>query len=291
MTEAAARLFAVLAGCLGAIIGSFLNVVIHRLPREEPIGMSRSKCPSCQTLIAWYDNVPVLSYLVLIGRCRSCKQPISIRYPMVEAITAALFVLAFVRAFALAWDPVWLGFAVAASFCATLVAASFIDLSHQILPDKLTKRVLPLIALVGSVGVPSISGTTVFGFDLATGGLKIGLASLLVGVVGGLVGGICVWCIRWAGSKLARREAMGLGDVKLMAACGILLGPGGVLLALLVALVVGSVLGVILWLITRARVIPFGPFLALGVMVVLFFGDETAYLLLERYPAWVRGLF
>ena len=291
MTEAAARLFAVLAGCLGAIIGSFLNVVINRLPREEPIGMSRSKCPSCQTLIAWFDNVPVLSYLVLLGRCRSCKQPISFRYPLVEALTAAIFVLAFLRARALAWDPIWLGFATTASFCAALVAASFIDLAHQILPDTLTKRVLPLIALVGAVTVPDISGTTVFGFDLAASGLKIGLASLLVGVAGGLVGGVCVGAIRWAGSKLARREAMGLGDVKLMAACGILLGPGGVLLALLVALVVGSVLGVILWLITRARVIPFGPFLALGVLVVLFFGDETAYLLLERYPAWVRGIF
>ena len=148
-----------------------------------------------------------------------------------------------------------------------------------------------MIALVGAIGVPAISGTDILGYDLAEAGVKIGLASLLVGLAGAVVGGVSLGVIRWAGSKLARREAMGLGDVKLMASTGLLLGPEGVLLALLLALVVGSVLGIVIWLVTRNRAIPFGPFLAAGSIAILFFHEEAARLILETYPTWLRSLF
>jgi len=282
---------ATFAAGLGLIVGSFLNVVIHRLPRREPLGMTRSKCPRCGQLIAWFDNVPLLSWIVLRGRCRSCRAPISLRYPLVEALTGALFVLAFLRAVELDWQPLWLGSLVGSLMAAALVAASFIDWDHKILPDAITLRALPVICVIGAVGVPAINGATVFGVDLMQWGVKPGFASLVSGLAGMAAGVISVGAIRWVGTRLARREAMGLGDVKLMGACGLLLGPGAILLALLVALLVGSVLGILIWAVTRNREIPFGPFLAGGVLAVLFFEHPLLVLVLETYPGWARSLF
>jgi leader peptidase (prepilin peptidase)/N-methyltransferase len=280
----------VLAAIFGSLIGSFLNVVIHRLPRDEPLGLlkrTRSKCPNCEATIRWYDNIPLVSYLVLAGRCRECRWRIPLRYPIVEVVTAAVFALAALRAQQLEWHPRWLGFLVAAAFGAVCIAASAIDFMHKILPDKLTLRVGPVICLIGAIFVPGFHGTAVFGVHLA--GMKPGLASLIVGLIGGAVGAGVIYAIRWLGTLVVRREAMGLGDVKFMGMCGLLLGPGPALLAIGVAMVGGAILGILIWIVTRNREIPFGPFLALGALAVLLYGTPIDTFVFETYPGWFTG--
>ena len=284
-----------LAAGFGAIVGSFLNVVIYRLPRGEPLGMvrrSRSQCPGCGAMIHWYDNIPLLSYLALRGKCRACGWRIPLRYPLVEAATALLFALCAWRAYTLAWAPTLAGtglaFALAAGFLAVVFSAAVIDWSHKILPDALTLRAAPVLALIATLAVPAIHGTAVFGYEMAPP-FKPGLASLLVGAAGALAGGATVAALRWAGTKALGREAMGLGDVKLMAASGLMLGPGPVLLALLLGVVLGGVFGGVVWAITRDREIPFGPFLGIGVGAVLLYGDAITHALFVAYPAWLSG--
>ena len=273
-----------LAGGFGALIGSFLNVVIHRLPRNMPIGMERSQCPRCGTQIAWHDNIPVLSYLVLLGRCRSCKAPISFRYPAVEILTAVLFALCAERTLGHPWEPRVIAFLVTSTTCAVLVAASFIDWDTKTLPDALTARLLPVVGLVGAVAVPALHGTRLFGLELAEG-MKPGLASLFVGVVGAAVGAGLLALIRGVDSRLAKRSAIeqravGRGDVKLMASLGLLLGPGGALLAIGIGVVAGALIG-LLSRVRGNRSIPFGPFLALGSVLVLLAREPMLDLLLR----------
>lgn len=276
---------ATLAGAFGAIIGSFLNVVIHRLPRKEPFGMARSKCPRCGTQIAWHDNIPLVSYLLLVGRCRSCRARISLRYPLVEALTAAVFVLCVFRVEALGYRPPLAAWGFCAAFSAVLIAASFIDWDHKLLPDALTMKAGPLIAIAGAVGVPEIPGTDLFGYELALA-MKPGAAALLVGLAGALVGGGVILIIRLVGGWLLKKEAMGLGDVKFMAMCGLLLGAEGALMAICVGLVAGAILGILIWLVSREREIPFGPFLAIGALGVLLFRPEIQRFVFETYPGW-----
>jgi leader peptidase (prepilin peptidase)/N-methyltransferase len=284
-------ILATMAAALGAIVGSFLNVVVHRIPRDEPLGLfrkTRSYCPSCKATIRWFDNIPILSYLRLLGKCRACGWRIPVRYPLVEASCAALFALAAVRTPVLGWSPVWLGFAVSAAFAAICLASTAIDFEHKILPDELTLRAGPVVGLVGCLFLTKLHGTRILGHDLAVG-MKPALASLLVGLAGALVGGGIIAAIRWLATLIARREAMGLGDVKFMAMCGLLLGPWSTVLALIVAMVGGSVLGIGIWAVTRNREIPFGPFLALGALAALFYGQWIDHVIFEAYPAWVRG--
>jgi len=280
-----------LAAALGAIVGSFLNVVVYRIPRDVPLGLfrkTRSFCPSCEQDIAWFDNIPILSYVMLRGRCRRCDARISFRYPLVEASSAVLFALAATRTADLGWSPAWLGFAVSAGFTAVCLAATAIDFEHKILPDELTLRAGPVICLVGALFVPGFHGTAVFGYELVPA-VKAPLASLLVGLAGAGVGGGIIALVRWIGTLIVRREAMGLGDVKFMAMCGLLLGPWGSVLGIMVAMVGGSVLGLLIWAITRNREIPFGPFLAMGALAVLFYAEPIHYLIFEAYPAFIRG--
>jgi leader peptidase (prepilin peptidase)/N-methyltransferase len=280
-----------MAGAFGLIIGSFLNVVVHRIPRDEPLGLfrrTRSYCPSCKAGIRWFDNIPVFSYLFLLGKCRACGWRIPVRYPLVEASCAALFVLAALRTDALGWTPAWLAFVVTAAFSAICLAATAIDFEHKILPDELTLRAGPLVGLVGVFFVQDLHGTALFGQALVPT-LKPALASLVVGIAGAAMGGGIIALIRWLGTLIVRREAMGLGDVKFMAMCGLMLGPWEAALAIMVAMVGGSVLGLLIWAITRNREIPFGPFLAMGALAVLFYGREIEHLILVSYPAYVRG--
>ncbi len=295
-------LLVVLASGFGAIVGSFLNVVVHRIPRDEPLGLfkkTRSCCPSCKAGIAWFDNVPLASYVLLLGKCRACGWRIPLRYPVVEASCAALFALAAMRTDALAgWTPGWLAFAVVAAFSAVCLAATAIDFEHKILPDELTLRAGPVVAFTGALFVPGIHGSALLGYDadgMARLGLELvpavkpALASLVVGVAGAATGAGIIAFIRWLGTLIFRREAMGLGDVKFMLMCGLLLGPWGSILSIMVAMVGGSILGVLIWAVTRNREIPFGPFLALGALAVLFYGASIEHLILVDYPAWVRG--
>jgi len=202
----------VVAGVFGAIIGSFLNVVIHRLPREESIVLPSSRCPSCGAVIAFYDNVPVLSYLLIAGKCRSCKTHISARYPTVEALTAFLFVV-------VAWhDGPTLALPFDLVFVAAIISLVFIDAEHMILPNAITYPGIAF-ALIARVTVPYLLGQPHFD-DLETllngplAGLPLWAASLVGAFLGALIGGGSLWLMGWTWEKLRGIEAMGLGDVK-----------------------------------------------------------------------------
>lgn len=239
----------------GLCAGSFLNVVIARLPEGKNLVYPGSACPRCSAPILWYDNIPLLSYLLLGGRCRHCRGSISWRYPAVEFLTAALFVLAFLE-----WG--WsLELVPGLVLIAALIAITVIDLDHQIIPDVIT---LPGIVagLLASLLIPHLSW----------------LNALVGAVVGG---GIFVVII------VASGGGMGGGDMKLGAMLGAFLGWKLMLVALLLAVLAGG--SVAIWLILTARKgrkdpVPFGPFLALGGLVSLFWGRD----LLEWYFAFLR---
>ncbi|MCZ6507317.1 MAG: prepilin peptidase [Acidobacteria bacterium] len=230
----------------GLVVGSYLNVVVHRLPRGLSTVRPASCCPACEAPIKAYDNIPVLSYLLLRGRCRTCAAPISLRYPLVEVATATLFVAC---ALVFGWS---LQAVAAALFCSLMVALGLIDLEHMILPDKLT---LPGIAL-GLALQPWIDGVT----------LLDALIGTLIGA-GALILLINVWF--W----LREEEGMGLGDVNLMALIGAFLGWKGVLLALFSGALAGALVGLLLMAVRRLALtskLPFGTFLAVGALVALF---------------------
>jgi leader peptidase (prepilin peptidase)/N-methyltransferase len=261
-------LIAVIA--FGFTIGSFLNVVIHRIPRAESIVFPNSRCPECGTAIRPYDNIPVLSYLVLRGRCRNCRTPISARYPAVEALTGLLFALTF------AHDGLTLALPFDLVFVAALVALIFIDAEHMILPDVITLPGLAL-ALVCRALVPNL-----YGLDFMTGGLLAGwpawAVSLFGALLGAAIGGGSLWLIGWLWERLRGVEAMGLGDVKMMFMVGALLGWPRTVLTIFLAVIAGSVAGLGVMAYRRERnmqmLLPFGIFLGLGALVSLFCGDE-----------------
>lgn len=251
-------LVALYIAVFGLIVGSYLNVVVYRLPLGLSTVRPRSRCPGCGSLIRARDNVPVLSFLVLRGRCRTCGTPISWRYPLVEATTGALFVGCLLR-FGLSPQAL-----VAVVFGCLMLVLGLIDYDHMILPDQLT---LPGIAV-----------------GLATQ-LAAPLAGLLPAVIGAVLGAgilLAVWALWWA---IRREEGMGLGDVKMLALVGAFLGWSGVLVTLFFATLTGSLVGLALmrWgsLDMRSR-LPFGVFLALGGLVALFFGDALV--------SWYAGL-
>ncbi len=238
-----------IAGLFGAVIGSFLNVCIHRLPRQESIIWPASHCPACGNRIAFYDNVPLLSYLLLRGRCRACRTPISFRYPIIEAANATGYAVIF-------WyfGPAW-STAVYAILFSSLLVVTGTDLSHKIIPNVVT---LPGIFL-GLLGAVTI--------------LPVGLVNSLLGVV---VGGGILWGLAWASPYLFGKEGMGGGDIKLIAMIGAFLGWKPVLLTIMIGSLVGSVVGVGLIatkVIRRDQYLPFGPFLALGAVLALFFHE------------------
>jgi len=240
----------------GLMIGSFLNVVIARLPEGKSVLRPRSACPGCGAPIAWYDNVPILSFTVLRGRCRACSKGISWRYPIVEVVTGALFVLAYL---VLGPTP---EFAVAAVLLSALVAITAIDLTHQIIPDVIT---LPGI----------ITGVVA---NLATG--RVAWFESLLGIAVG--GGIFLVII------LASGGGMGGGDMKLGAMLGAFLGWKLGLLALLLAVLAGGIVALFLLILGRKgrkEAIPFGPFLALGGAVTLLWGESLLRWYLERFLA------
>jgi leader peptidase (prepilin peptidase)/N-methyltransferase len=248
------------AGLVGLIAGSYLNVVIHRLPAGESTVTPRSRCPACHAPIRALDNLPVLSYLLLGGRCRDCRAPISPRYPLVEALSGALFAFAVAR---FGWT---LDALAAALLSALLVALAAIDLDHFLLPDRLT--------------LPGLAAGLLLQPLLADGSLARGLQGALLGA-----GVLLLLAGLW---QLARGvEGMGLGDVKMLAMIGAFLGVSGVVVTLVVSSFAGSVAG--LALIARGRgglasKLPFGVFLAVGGVVALFWGRglAAAYLGLLR---------
>ena len=248
------------AALLGLAVGSFLNVVIHRLPRGESLWRPGSRCAACGEPVRPRDNVPLLSYLVLRGRCRACGATISPRYPLVEAATAAAFVGCLLR-----FGPSPAA-AVGAVLCCLLVALALIDFEHYLLPDSLT---LPGIAL---------------GWGLQLWNPDPGL---LAAVVGALIGAGLLFLLGETWSWLRDEEAMGLGDVKLLAMVGAFLGWRGVLASLALGALLGAAVGIGLILARRAGPksrLPFGSFLAAGAAAALFAGPALTetYLRLWR---------
>ncbi len=245
------------AAITGLLVGSFLNVVIHRVPRGHSIVLPRSRCPFCGRGLSALDNIPVLSFVVLRGRCRSCGAPISWQYPLVELLTSALFVLCVVR-FGVTAEAI-----VAAVFCALLVALAGIDAGFLLLPDKIT---LPGI-MVGLLLQAWLPRTT-----------------LLDAILGVLVGaGILILMINfwyW----LRDEEGMGLGDVNMLAMIGAFLGWRGVLVTLFAGALAGAAVGLGLMASHRLGLrskLPFGAFLAAGALAALFWGEQLA----RRYAA------
>ena len=275
----------VLAAVFGAIIGSFLNVVIHRVPIEESIVFPNSRCPSCGAVIAFYDNIPVLSYIILRAKCRGCRQPISFRYPAVELLTAALFVAVAWhdgRSAALPFDLI---------FVSALLALIFIDAEHMILPNVITYPGI-VFALVARIAVPYLTGTLHFD-DLpslshgAFADMPIWVTSLAGAVIGALIGGGSLWLMGWTWEKLRGIEAMGLGDVKMMFMVGAYLGWRLTILTIFVGVLTGSIIGVVMMARQRERnmqmMLPFGIFLGLGAIASLLFGSQIV--------EWYAGQF
>ncbi len=281
LVSAAYPILTVFVFIFGACIGSFLNVCVYRIPREESLVAPRSHCPHCGKMIAWFDNIPLLSYLALRARCRHCKGAISSRYFFVELLTAALFVLVWLK-----MDPgpgpnplgvvpagsIWL---VPIYWLAVsgFVLGSIVALEHMIRPDRVTIGGI-VAGLVLSVMVPWMHGedSRLHGFLWSLFGASLGVGLL--------------WSIAGLGSFIFKKEAMGLGDVKLLGAIGAFFGWRAVLFSVMLSSLIGSISGLSLVLFRRKAMqsrIPYGPYLAMAALVWIFWG--------RLMWDWYTGLF
>lgn len=242
----------------GLIVGSFLNVCIYRIPRGLSIIIPSSRCPSCNTPIKPWDNIPIVSYILLGGKCRFCKAKISFRYPLVELLNAIMYALILWR-FDFGWHTV-----IYLVFSSSLIVITFIDLDFQIIPDKITLSGIPIGFLVGSFLLP----------DPFARSSLLGMKESLIGMVTGF--GL-FYLVALIGSAIFKKEALGGGDVKMMAMVGALMGWKTVLLTTFLGSLTGSIVGVLLTVLKgkdRKAQLPFGPFLALGTIITLFYGQE-----------------
>ncbi len=266
------------SGMLGAMVGSFCNVAIYRIPRRcrsvsQP---ARSFCPRCKKGIAWYDNLPVISWLLLGARCRNCKQPISIRYPLVEAVVAALWVLVAWRLMpeAAAFDEIpWLRMLLLQGLASVLVVVSMIDFDWKIIPDRIDIPGIFLAPLVATFVPGFVEPLDAVG-EL-WGIADVRLLRLFGSLAGAAAGAGSLYLVARVGAWVFRREAMGLGDVKLMGMLGGLLGWQHVLLAIVMACFLGTVLGLFVKLLRDSSQLPFGPPLCLASFWLLLFPGET----------------
>lgn len=241
---------------LGAALGSFLNVLIYRLPEETSIIFPASRCPHCRKAIRFYDNIPVISYILLKGRCRECHEKISFRYPLVELITAVISLLLFWK-FGLTFQYLF-----SFIFVCALMVITFIDLDHQIIPDVIT---LP--------GIPIFFLAAVFAMNLR----------FLDAFLGFLIGGGCLYGIAFVYELVTKREGMGGGDIKLLAMIGAFLGWQSLLFVLLVSSLLGAVVGISVMMVKGQDMkyaVPFGPFLSFAAVAYIFFGDYAIRLFL-----------
>ncbi|GAB4347045.1 MAG: A24 family peptidase [Candidatus Abyssubacteria bacterium] len=258
---------------LGAIVGSFLNVCIARLPEGKSLVWPGSRCPKCERDIRWYDNIPIISFILLLGRCRRCGERISWQYPAVELLTAVLFVL-LLRRF-----PNVTAFAIYMVFTSAMMVVTFIDLNHFIIPDEIS---LPGIVL--GLGVSLIP-------DGWAGGLRVS-ESFVDSLIGCAVGGGMLYAAALFALIFLKKEGMGMGDVKLLAMVGAFLGWKRVLVTVLVASVAGSAItGVLILARVRKRdeYIPFGTYLAPGAILSLLYGDRLVALYLA-FGEWLSRL-
>ena len=250
-------ILSVFAFVFGASIASFLNVVIWRVPRGESIVSPPSHCPKCNAAIRWYQNLPILSWLALRGRCASCHAPISPRYILIETLGGVLFLGAFSWCFWMG-APIWL-VPVYWMWIALMIVGSFIDFDLQLLPDFVTVGGMALGLLTASV--ESFLLRNFVPLAWSAGGLAFGFALL--------------WLVRFLGTKAFRREAMGMGDVFLMGAVGAMCGPLGALATLILSSVFGSLVGLAVMAISKTKLgsfvaIPYGPYICLGCLCWMF---------------------
>ena len=241
---------------IGAVIGSFLNVCILRLPAEQSVVSPPSRCPKCGSGVRWYDNIPILSWLILRGRCRTCGNPISIQYPIIELATALIW----------AWMALRFGNELeavrGALFLTILLGIAMTDAREYIIPDEF-----------------SIGGLIIgLGFSLIWG-----VAGLKDAALGAVVGFVVLWLVAWLGKHAFRKEAMGGGDIKMMAMAGAFVGWQGVFLTIFLGSVVGTIIFGPLALIGKKKDVPFGIFLALGAVVTFLWGD----LVIDWYRGYV----
>jgi leader peptidase (prepilin peptidase)/N-methyltransferase len=252
---------ALIAGLFGLLIGSFLNVCIYRLPLDLSVVRPRSYCPHCEKMIAWYDNIPVVSYFLLRGRCRSCSASIPLRYLAVELLTGALFFAA-VRHL----GPTLAG-AKLCIFSAIMITLIFSDLEARILPDEFTIGGT-VLGIVFAVLVPMTG--SLFGLFFE----KAWISSVVDALVGAGFTAFILWALGALYQKIRQREGMGLGDVKMAATIGSFLGLQGVLLALMMGSVLGAVTGLIFIKVARkdpaSYELPFGSFLGAAAIAVAF---------------------
>jgi leader peptidase (prepilin peptidase) / N-methyltransferase len=261
----------------GLLIGSFLNVCIFRLPRDlSVVKPARSFCPGCEKIIAWYDNIPVLSYVLLGARCRYCKARIPIRYPIVELSTAAAFGVCVA---ALGWSLAALKFSIFSSILITLIAT---DIEERILPDEFTLGGT-VIGLVFSAFVPLELGMAALIAPFAIGTRWL---SVIEAVLGAVVASGIFWVFGWAFEKIRHREGLGLGDVKMLAMIGAFMGLRLTLLTVFAASLIGSVVGVIYIYSTRKKAseyhLPFGSFIGAAALAVAMLADVVSVWLPKR---------
>jgi leader peptidase (prepilin peptidase)/N-methyltransferase len=255
-----------LAFLAGLLIGSFLNVCVYRLPLDLSVVRPRSFCPACEKPIAWYDNIPVASYLLLRGRCRHCGGRIRLRYPLVELGTAVAFAICVA---ALGPTLAALKYSVFSAILITLLAT---DLEERILPDEFTLGGA-VVGIAFAALVPIEAGIVTF---FLSGALGLRMASLAEALVSAWLAGGMIWLVAWLYEKFRHREGMGFGDVKMIAMIGAFLGFQETLLTLILASVLGSVAGVTYVLITKKDMstyeLPFGSFIGLAGLVVALWG-------------------
>lgn len=277
--------FATLVFWLGACLGSFLNVCIYRIPREESVVSPGSHCPRCNHAIAWYDNIPLVSYLVLRARCRHCGETISLRYPIVELLMAVLFLLVWlklgtadtaVRPLALA--PVTTFWLIPIYWLAVfgLALGTFVDIDHMIIPDRVSLGGI-VLGLAFSTCVPAMhphQATFYGGFGAA--------------VMGAVAGSGLLWGVAILGKLIFRKDAMGMGDVKLLGAIGAFLGWRAVLFTVMASSFVGAIVGLALVALRKKEMqsrIPYGPYLALAALIWILWIDPVA--LWTAYLNWL----
>lgn len=240
----------ILAGLIGLCVGSFLNVVIYRVPNEMSLSKPRSHCPKCDYVLHWYDNIPILSYIMLGGKCRNCKESISIRYTLVEILNMLLWILS-----------VYLFYEVSIVYCiismiccSLLICVFFIDLEHMLIFNRFSIS----IAILGIIAMF---------FDNNT--------KILDHILGGVIGGLAFVLLYFGCILILKKEGFGWGDVKLVAAAGLLLGWQKLLFAMMIASVLGSIVLLIIRAVQKdenGKEYPFAPFIVVGVIMAMFIG-------------------
>ncbi|MFC1708788.1 prepilin peptidase [Candidatus Omnitrophota bacterium] len=249
---------------LGLCVGSFLNVCIYRMPREESIVKPpRSHCPKCKKMVTWYDNIPLLSFLFLGGKCRNCKTKISFQYFIVESLTGIMFLLLY-RSFGLNWATL-----IYIIFVCGLIVATFVDFNFRIIPDEINIGGI-ILALILSLAYPQLHNAPNH------------LLGLLRSFVGMIVGGGIIYLTGVFGDFVFKKETMGGGDVKLLAMIGAFLGWQIAILTFFIAPLIGAVVGIIIKIKTKSSLIAYGPYLSIASVIALFWNEPIINWILYR---------